>query len=406
MDLQQLQGDRRARAAGKMLPYAGYIIQSGVAVVLAFILIAFAAWYTALLRDIPPGVPIRWIMLAVLWPAAVHSGFRTYLQPADAIFLLPQEHRMAGYFRPAWIRGTVWKALRLAALLVIIWPLYIRTEELPKSLSASLLVLLGVKVLASFGCWRELKMISTAYAAGYRLLRWGVCGLITAAWLWQPFHKGLGFSLLLAAAYLAALAVPARHAVPWERLIALEKAQSGRALMVLGWFVEVPGRQQRVYPRRWLSRWGAGLPWTRESAYRYLLTKSFARGDVLGILLRLAILALLLGWWNRGSLMGCAVYLFFLFVTGVQLSTLTKLHGESFWLTVYPLPESSRSRNTVSFVFRVHLVMAIVLWLPLAAAGTGLLMRPVLALAAGLALVWISRVRIDRKLRNREEDEL
>lgn len=406
MDLRQLQGDRRHRAAGAILPYVGYIIQSGVAFVLMFILIAFSAWYTALLRDLPVGIPIRWIMLVILVPAAVHSSFRTYLQPADSIFLLPQEHRMAEYFRPAWIRGIVWKTIRLAAVVILLWPLYIRTEDVPKSLHATLLVLLGVKLLASYGCWRELKMTSRAATAGYRLLRWGVGGLIAAAWLWQPLHKGLGFSFLLSAAYLASLAIPARHAVPWERLIALEKSQSGRAIMVLGWFVEVPGRQQRVYARSWLSRWGSSLPWSKDSAYRYLLTKSFARGDILSIVLRIGVLGLLLIGWTRSGLLGNALYLFFLFIIGIQLSALSKLHGESFWLSVYPLPGNSRSRSTVAFVFRLQLVFALVLWLPLAAAGTDLLLRSLLTLAAGLVMVLFSRSRLDRKLRNPEDDEL
>ncbi|AKG36045.1 ABC transporter permease [Paenibacillus durus] len=406
MNLRELQGERRSRAAAKLLPYVGYIIQSGVAFVLMFILIAFSAWYTSLLKDVPSGVPIRWIMLAVLLPAAVHSSFRTYLQPADAVFLLPQEHRMKEYFSAAWIRGTVWKGLRLLLVLILLWPLYIRTADSPKSLFVTAALLLGVKLLSAYGCWREMKMLSPAASAGYRLLRWAALGLIIAAWLWQPFHKGLGFSMLLAAAYLAALAVPGRHAVPWERLIALEKVQSGRAQMLLGWFVEVPGRQQRVYSRRWLSRWGAGLPWRRDSAYRYLLTKSFARGDVFGIVLRIGLLALLLEWWNRGSLVGAGIYLFFLFITGVQLSALSKLHGESFWLTVYPLPENSRTRSTVSFVFRVHLAFALSLWLPLAAGGSGELPRALGVLAAGVALTLIIRLRLERKMRRAEDDDL
>ncbi|WP_025700775.1 ABC transporter permease, partial [Paenibacillus forsythiae] len=171
MNLRELQGERRSRAAAKLLPYAGYIIQSGVAVVLLFILIAFSAWYTSVLKDVPSGVPIHWIMLVLLLPAAVHSGFRTYLEPADAVFLLPQEHRMHEYFAPAWIRGTVWKGLRLILALLIAWPLYIRTADSPKSLFVTAALLLGVKLLSAYGCWRELKLVSPAASAGYRLLR-------------------------------------------------------------------------------------------------------------------------------------------------------------------------------------------------------------------------------------------
>lgn len=86
MDLKELRRQRRSRFMGSMIPYVGYVIRSGVAMVLLLVLIAFSAWYTALLRDTPSDLPIRWIMLVFLLPAAVHSSFRTYLQSPDTIF--------------------------------------------------------------------------------------------------------------------------------------------------------------------------------------------------------------------------------------------------------------------------------------------------------------------------------
>ncbi|WP_310551607.1 ABC transporter permease [Paenibacillus glufosinatiresistens] len=406
MDLRELRGRRRRQAMGGIMPYVGYIIQSGVAMVFAFGLIAFAAWYTALLQDVPEGLPILPIMLAILAPAAVHSSFRTYLQEPDAIFLLPQGHRMKAYFAPAWVSGTVWKSLRLLLLLLLLWPLYIRSAAEPKALAATLLLLLGVKVLSSFGCWRELNLISPAAAAGYRLLRWAVGLLIAAAWLWQPALRGLLFSGLLAAAYLAALAVPARHRVAWDRLIATEKAQAERALLLLGWFVDVPGRGQKVYRRRWLSRWGAGLPWKKETAYRFLLTKTLARGETLGMVTRIGVLTLLLVYWTRGGWGAPVLYLFFLFVIGVQLSGVAKPHEESFWLTVYPLPEGSRRRSTVSLVFGQHLIWAVLLWLPLLANGADGLGASLLTLAGGAAVAGLTRYRLDRRLRQPNEEDL
>ena len=406
MDLKQLLRERRGRFMGSLLPYVGYIIQSGVAMVFLFVLIAFSAWYTSLLNNIPEGVPIRWIMLVLLLPATVHSSFRTYLQSPDTIFLLPQGHRMREYFGSVWVRGIVWKALRLIFVLFTLWPLYIRTEELSKLLWGTALLMLALKVLTSYGHWRELSMLSGAASKAYILLRWAIGGLIIAAWLWQPAGRGLIFIVMLALAYLAALAVPGRHAVPWEKLISEEKNQAGRGLMILGWFVDVPGREQRVYPRRFISKWGGGISWKSETAYRFLLTKSFARGDIFGIVMRMSVLSLLLNWWNRTSLLGTAIYLFFLFVIGVQLSALRKLHNESFWLIVYPLPEGTRGRNTVQFVSRLLFVGAVLLWLPfLAAIGT----RPLLVLGTligGFLLAYLFKIYLTRKSARFEEDDL
>ncbi|MCL6603790.1 MAG: ABC transporter permease [Paenibacillus sp.] len=405
MNLKQLHRERRGRFMGSLLPYVGYIIQSGVAMVFLFVLVAFSAWYTSLLSNVPTGVPIRWIMLALLLPAAVNSSFRTYLQTPDTIFLLPQGHRMKEYFVPVWVSGIVWKTLRLAFVLITLWPLYIRTEGAPKLLSGTAMLLLGVKLLSSYGHWRELAMLSGAASKAFTLLRWTSGGLMIAAWLWQPAGRGLIFIILLALAYVAALAVPGRHAVPWEKLIAEEKNQGARALMTLGWFVDVPGREQRVYNRRFLSNWGGGIPWKRVTAYRYLLTKSFARGDIFGIVMRVVILSLLLNWWNRYSLMGAAIYLFFLFIIGVQLSALRKLHSESFWLTVYPLPEGTRGMNTVQFVFRILLAGAFMMWLPFLAAAGARPLPVVGTLIAGVLMALLFKSYLSRKAARLEDDE-
>ncbi len=184
MDLKELRRTRRGRFMGSMLPYVGYIIQSGVAMVFLFVLIVFSAWYTSLLQNVPEGIPIRWIMLAILLPAAVHSSFRTYLQTPDTIFLLPQGHRMKEYFAPSWVSGNVWKIIRLLFVLITLWPLYIRTDDSPKRLLFTVLILIAVKLIASYGLWKEVAMLSRPMAGVFTFLRWAVGGLIIAAWLW------------------------------------------------------------------------------------------------------------------------------------------------------------------------------------------------------------------------------
>lgn len=86
MNLRELYDKRRGQFWGDILPYLGYVIQSGVAVVTLFLLIAFAAWYTAFLQHIPQGLPIRWIMLVILLPIVINSSVRTYLRSADTVF--------------------------------------------------------------------------------------------------------------------------------------------------------------------------------------------------------------------------------------------------------------------------------------------------------------------------------
>ncbi|GIO33810.1 MULTISPECIES: ABC transporter permease [Paenibacillus] len=406
MDLMKLRAERRSRFWGKeVLPYLGYVFQSGVAVLFMFALIAFSAWYTAFVQHLPAGLPIRWIMLVLLVPLTVNSSFRTYLVPADSVFLLPQESRMASYFKGSWIGGVVYKLLVLAIIFLILWPLYVRSDVNPKSFWLFLIVLVGLKLLASHGCWKELRMVSRKAALAYRLLRYVALALSVAAWMWQPAGRSLIFIALLAVTYLAALRIPAKHPVAWERLIAQEKVQVGRVLMILGWFVNVPGREQRVYARKWLSWAGNGIPWKPETAYRYLLVKSFVRSDILGIVLRVGILAAFLAWWQRGGIVGSVIYLFFVFLAGVQLSSLLRFHSESFWLHVYPIAPGSRRSNAVKLAFQIQLLFAAVTWLPLLGAGPGRFGAVFMTLAGGIVLCLLFRFFANRKKASDDEDE-
>ncbi|MBE9915983.1 ABC transporter permease [Paenibacillus donghaensis] len=406
MDLASLRSERRSRFWGKeVLPYVGYVIQSGVAVLLLFAIIAFSAWYTSLVQHIPAGFPIRWIMLVLFVPLTVSSSFRTYLQPADVVFLLPQESRMRKYFQASWISGVIYKLLGLALVFLISWPLYIRSEADPKPFSLFLLVLIALKLLASYGCWKELRMVSRKGATASRLLRYVIIALSIAAWLWQPAGRSLIFILLIAATYVAALRFPAKHLVAWERLIAQEKTHIGRVLMVLGWFVNVPSRQQRIHSRKWLFWAGNRISWKPETAYRYLLMKSFIRSDILGIVIRAGILAVFLVWWMRSGMVGSGIYLFFVFLAGVQLSTLLRYHSESFWLHVYPLPPGSRRSNAISLAFQIQLVFAGLTWLPLLGGGTDRLGAALMTLICGVIICLLFRYFAGRKKKAHDDDD-
>ncbi|MBP2002113.1 ABC-2 type transport system permease protein [Paenibacillus shirakamiensis] len=405
MDLSTLRSRRKAAFWGKIAPYIPYIIQSGVAVLLFILFIAFAAWYTSFLKHIPPDLPIRWIMLILLTPLTVYASFRTYLHPADLSFLLPQEYRMKDYFKPAYRSGVIYKLLGLFILLLGIWPLYVRSAEHPKPLWLLVLVLVVLKGLSSYGGWQELRMVSSRAKAGYRVLRWALITLMLAAWLSQSILNSSIFMVLVGVNYVLSLRFAVQHNVAWETLIATEKAQSSRVMLILGWFVDVPAEGQKIYPRRWLGSLGNKVPWGQDKAFRYLLIKSFVRSELFGILIRLTLLAMLLIWWTGGSLWGAGIYIFFLFAAGMQLSGIRQMHRDSPAAAFYPVPEGSHSLTALTLVFQVQLVLAILMWLPMLILGYAQLSVTLLSVIVGIALVFIVRARFARSWREEDEDE-
>ncbi|MEF2967912.1 ABC transporter permease [Paenibacillus sp. M1] len=405
MKLGELRSRRKSSFWSKVLPFLPYVFQSGVAVLFLLLLIAFSAWYTSFLQNIPPGLPVLWIMLVLLGPLTVYSGFRTYMQPADVVFLLPQETGMKEYLRPAQRSGIIYKLIGLYILLIILWPLYIRSgAEVRHPFWLFLVILLLLKLLSAYGAWQELRISTSRARAGYRLLRWCFILLLLAAWLWQPAWKSALFTLLLGINYLLALRFPMKHNVPWENLIAAEKSGAARVMMILGWFVDVPAEGQKVVRRRWLSGVGNRIAWNRAGAYRFLLTKTFIRSELLGIIIRLTLLGMIVVGWNGKTWMGAAVYLFFVFLAGTQLTVLRHVHSDTPADSYYPIPAGSRQRETVALAFRVLLGIVLLVWLPMLFGPGNSALFLFGSLAAGLVLAFGLRSSWTRKWREEEEE--
>lgn len=404
MNLKQLWKQRRTGFWNNIVPYIGYVIQSGVAMVFLFVVIAFSAWYTSFVQHIPAGFPIRWVALLLLAPLAIFAGYRTYLQPADIVFLRPQEHRMQEYLKNSFSRGVIYKCIGLLIVYVTLWPLYVRADADARPFGWFLLLLLAWKGLSSYGAWQELRMVQYGAARAYRLLRWAVVILAVAAWLWHPPQRSIWFELLLAVVYLVALRIPHKHRVAWERLIQVEQSQSARVMQTLGWFVDVPSSGQKVSARRWLSKWGSGLPWKPEKAYRYLITKTFIRTEVFPIVVRLILLGMLLTWWTAGTYFGLGVYLFFLLLAGIQLGALRRAHAESFWIMIYPISAESRRSQVLGFIFHLHAGFALLLWLPMLIAGMDGLGMIGAALVLGVVVAYLMRRSQRNKWLKEEED--
>lgn len=404
MDLETLRRSRRAAFWGQVLPYLGYVLQSGLAVVFAFALITFAAWYTSLIQHIPPDLPIRWIMLVLVLPVA-SSSFRTYLSEADIVFLRPQEYVMHRYFQGSRISGVIYKIFGLLLMLIIAWPLYIRSASDPRPFWLTLILLVLLKLMFSYGGWQELRMVSRSVSTAYQLLRWVLGFLLLSAWLWQPPLRSLPFILLVGVVYVLVLRLPVRLLVPWETLIRIEHTQAARVMRMLGWFVDVPAVARRVTPRRWLSWLGGSIPWEKTAAYRYLLFKTFVRTEPAGIVIRLGVIGLLIVIITRETWVGIAVYLFFLFLIGVQITSLRQYHKDSLWLQLYPIPYDSRRQSFLNFLVHILLPVAVILWLPFLLNGMNHLMSSLLALVGGLAVIFLLRASQAKKWRVGVDDD-
>lgn len=123
------------------------------------------------------------------------------------------------------------------------------------------------------------------------------------------------------------------------------------------------------------------------------------------MVIRLGILGLLIIWITHTSWIGIAVYLFFIFLIGVQITSLRQYHKDSLWLQLYPLPVHTRRASFLDFVVRLLLPVAVILWLPFLLRGTEGLITTLLTLAGGVLVVYLVRGAQAKKWRLDGQDE-
>ncbi|MCM3746844.1 ABC transporter permease [Paenibacillus pasadenensis] len=416
----ELEQEWRRRAGAfyrSCMPYIGDMIRSGLPLVIFALIIIGAAYYTDFIANIPADFPAAAVGALLLTPVLYWSPMRTWLKPADIVFLMPREGAMGPYTRRS-LRHTLPGGLLLsAAVLLLYWPIraHVPQDALTgwsPALFPVLAALLALKLLAGAAAWRERQI---AWPASRMLLK--AVRLALTAWLiyvWLTAHPLTALLMTLPSLFLwwAASRLPARHGLPWERLIQEEERTEGRYMGFFGWFTDVPSQPSSVRSRPYFSWIAAVIPLRRRSTYTYLYSLSAARTELGGMLLRLTLIGMLCSYWLGDSVWlggwGAAVCtLLFLVIAGLQSSALVSWHRHTVWRHVYPLPELERLRSAAVVDRFVLAVIAVLLWLSgcLPLLLDGALLPAVLAGAGMLVYVLMRPRRMLRKQLMEEEDD-
>ncbi len=383
---------KRAAAWRKEIaPYLRYMAQSGFPAFVALAVMTGIIGYIGFLEAVPAGFPIAEVGTAALLPLLCWSPMRSYLAPADIVFLMAREHAMGGYIRMARSRGLLLGTALLLAGGAVYAPLY---RHMPESTAWPWLAaaLVGLKLASGRGAWQERRMAWPAARRGYRLLRWAMAAVLLEALLTQPLWAAASFAAIALGALAAAYRLPAKHRLPWERLIAEETRTRSRWYRFFGSFIDVPTTDAAVARRAYWSWLGGRLKASRANAFAYLYAMTLLRTELGGMLLRLTGLGMLVSYLAaRGAaLSGWAAVLaawLFVLIVGVQLSALRHAHRYSVWRHVYPLPDQARMQGARKIVRFAHaasaLCVASAAALPLLGEG---LAAPAAAAWAGAAL--------------------
>lgn len=365
-DTKELFQQRRAAYWKDILPHLFYVMRSGLAGFLILFFIVFSIVYARWLAGLPADFDARWIMAMILIPFIGNGAMRTFLAPADLVFLLPAEHRMGRYFRSAFVYSVAIQSVFLLISLLIIWPLHYFTPIKDNTPFIMFIVfIMALKAGNNYFCWRESQFVH-AYTSRISLaMHWLAAGVLVWLSLSFPLIKIVPLSIFVMLANAVILRLPSQHKVHWMKLLEMEKKRYAQIYRQMNWFVNVPIQRQRYSGRSWTRFMSNRLGFNQQNTYAYLYLKTFLRTDLYGIVLRqtllgVAIILLTPNGWLKGG-----VFVLFAYVTLVQLSELERRHRHLFWVKIYPLSEEFRIQSLSKMIAQIHRFVILVLFLPL-----------------------------------------
>jgi ABC-2 type transport system permease protein len=311
--------------------------------------------YRAFLSGLPPGFPANLLMTVLLTWILTRTGIRTYVKPADPVFLLPAEEGLREYFRKSLLYSGIMQSLKVMFWMGFLFPLFHARLGDAWDFLAALAILIPLKVWNLWAYWLELR--EEDRPALLLLLRVGSNGLIT---LWLFSGRLFGWPLLVALVWFAWLTLYYRRMhsrnriVPWDRLLRLEERTVSAWYRLAGHFVDVPQTGNEIRPRPLFTPFLRRLLRIRpENTYLYLYLRTFFRyREPFGVYVRLTGVTALLVAYLRGEWWLSALVLSLgLLLTGIQLPWIRRIHRYQPWFRLYPLPDMQKRTDWARLTF-------------------------------------------------------
>jgi ABC-2 type transport system permease protein len=286
----------------------------GTPLFLGILFIALYFAYEQFLIWLPPDFSIELLLTLPYALLLTSSRIRTWIQPADSVFLLPLETRMKPYFRASLIYSTAIHLIHLAIFTLLLYPVFLAVWKSHGFFFVSYVFFAVIQVVNIFAEWWQMRLTILLPVQQVRLVT-GIRFLFNGGAAYAFLHQqGIWASVLLIGLLLSAIAVYRKAPAcpyPWRLMQKSEANTLARYHSLAGLFVDMPRLKTPVKKRAWLIRF---LPrWSRQQASSYLYWRTFIRkSELFSIQIRLLIWAMILigifpnRWVSAGVCVACA----------------------------------------------------------------------------------------------------
>lgn len=362
-NIDQLWNKRVKEYWNMAIRYLRLIGNSGFLFTIYLAIIIGSYYYSELLKWLPEKFPAT-LFLAMVWTIVLtRSPVRTFLKKGDIVFLSPIEAEMSSYFKRSYTYSLIIQFSKMIFVVVIVMPMYraMIDEEL-KSLLFILIVSFFVKAWNLVSQWEEQRLLYEFHRKQHYILRI----LINFVLSYLIFRgSSIVFILSILALQLFLYLFYYHHfkkhySLKWEHLVEVEEKMLMTFYRIANTFTDVPKLSAKVKRRRLVSQVLKWFPFSQSSAYPMLFASSFIRSnDYFGIFTRLLLIGVVFITIIPFTYGRIFVSLLFLYMSGLQLSTLKKHHIVKIWPDLYPIAPEQKKQALSNVIFVLLTIKAL-----------------------------------------------
>jgi ABC-2 type transport system permease protein len=351
--------------------YLKYMFNDHLLFVLIFAVGGAAFTYNQWVKTLEPSFPAAYIMAFILGLILSWSPVYTFLKEADAVFLLPLENRLSGYFRKSiWISFMFQSYIQLIVLAALM-PMYVAVSGNGfNSFFPLLALVLALKVWNLYVRWFMLRYQEKEAHWIDSIIRFLLSGSFLLLILSDaPILTTIAVGVIMTGYLFYFYQTTKKKNLKWDLLIHLEQQRMLMFYRIANMFTDVPKLKGKVHRRRWLD-FIVKTNFSQGDSYRHLYLRSLVRtSEYSGLYIRLTLIGAVLIYTNQSIIVNILTALLFLYLTGFQLVPLYKRFDYKIWVLIYPLSKELKTSSFKKVLTQSMMIQSIIFALPLIMKG-------------------------------------